>query len=175
MSERSYLFVPGNRAERFDKAYTAGADVVIVDLEDAVAPADKRAARESVRAWLAPAKPVFILLNAAATEWYAGDLELVILPGVRGVVLPMAEDDDAIREIHARAGAGIKIVRLIEMALGLWRAVSTGLLCGSASPTLTREVHPLSQLEHQLLPNHRPPLHYQSALRSIHSTRRCLA
>ena len=55
MSERSYLFVPGNRAERFDKAYTARADVVIVDLKDAVAPADKRAARESVRAWLAPA------------------------------------------------------------------------------------------------------------------------
>lgn len=122
MSERSYLFVPGNRAERFHKAYTAGADVVIVDLEDAVAPADKRAARESVRAWLTPAKPVYIRLNAAATEWYAGDLELVTLPGVRGVVLPMAEDDEAIREIHARAGAGMKIVPLIETALGLWRA-----------------------------------------------------
>ena len=148
---------------------------MIVDLEDAVAPAYKRAAGASVRAWLAPAKPVFIPLNAAATEWYAGDFELVTLPGVRGVVLPMAEDDDAIREIHARAGAGMKIVPLIEMALGLWRAISTGLLCGTASPTLTREVHPISQLEHQLLPNHRPPLHYQSALRSIHSTRRCLA
>jgi len=122
MSERSYLFVPGNRAERFDKAYTAGADVVIVDLEDAVAPADKRAARESVRAWLTPAKPVFIRLNAVATEWYAGDLELVTLPGVRGVVLPMAEDDEAVREIHARAGARMKIVPLIETALGLWRS-----------------------------------------------------
>ena len=175
MSEHSYLFVPGNRTERFDNAYTAGADVVIVDLEDAVAPADKRAARASVRAWLGPAKPVFIRLNAAATECYPGDLELVTLPGVRGVVLPMAEDDDAIREIHTRAGAGMKIVPLIETALGLWRAVSTGLICGSASPTSTCEVRPVSQLEHQLLLDHRSPLHYQSALRSIHSTRRCLA
>ena len=122
MSERSYLFVPGNRAERFDKAFAAGADVVIVDLEDAVAPAEKRAARESVRAWLTPAKPVFIRLNAATTEWFAADLELVTLPGVRGVALPMAEDDEAIREIHARAGVGMKIVPLIETALGLWRA-----------------------------------------------------
>ena len=36
----SYLFVPGNRPERFDKAFAAGADVVIIDLEDAVPPAE---------------------------------------------------------------------------------------------------------------------------------------
>jgi citrate lyase subunit beta/citryl-CoA lyase len=122
MSERSYLFVPGNRPERFDKAFAAGADVVIIDLEDAVAPVGKLAARESVRAWLTPAKPVFVRLNAASTEWFAADLELATLPGVRGVALPMAEDDEAIREIHARAGAAMKIVPLIETALGLWRA-----------------------------------------------------
>ena len=47
---RSFLFVPGNRPERFDKAFAAGADVVIVDLEDAVAPADKaRGARSGAR------------------------------------------------------------------------------------------------------------------------------
>ena len=122
MSHRSWLFVPGNRPERFDKAFAAGADVVIVDLEDAVAPADKPAAREAVRAWLSPAKPVFIRLNAASTEWFGADLGLVALPGVRGIALPMAEDDAAIREIHARAGAAAKIVPLIETALGLWRA-----------------------------------------------------
>jgi citrate lyase subunit beta/citryl-CoA lyase len=122
MSDRSYLFVPGNRPERFDKAFAAGADVVIVDLEDAVAPADKPAAREAVRAWLTPAKPVFIRLNAATTEWFAADLALVNLPGVRGVALPMAEDDAAIREIHGRAGSETKILPLIETALGLSHA-----------------------------------------------------
>jgi|GEM_PF-5548753 len=49
--DRSFLFVPGNQPERFDKAYGAGAHAVIVDLEDAVAPADKAAARDAVRAW----------------------------------------------------------------------------------------------------------------------------
>lgn len=44
MSDRSLLFVPGNRPERFDKAYAAGADVVLLDLEDAVAPDYKAAA-----------------------------------------------------------------------------------------------------------------------------------
>ena len=175
MSERSCLFVPANRAERFDNAHTAGTDAVIADLENAVAPADKRAARASVRAWPGSSNPVFIRPNAAATEWYAGDLALVTLPGVRGVVVPMTEDDDAMREIHTRADAGMKIVPLIEAEFGLRRAVSTGLICGSVSPTSTCEVHPVSQLGHQLLLNHRPPLHCQSALRSIHSKWHCLA
>ena len=46
--DRSYLFVPGNRPERFDKALASGADVVILDLEDAVAPDAKAAAREAI-------------------------------------------------------------------------------------------------------------------------------
>jgi citrate lyase subunit beta/citryl-CoA lyase len=50
MIDRTYLFVPGNRPERFDKANGAGAHAVILDLEDAVTPADKVAAREAVRA-----------------------------------------------------------------------------------------------------------------------------
>ena len=47
---RSYLFVPGNRPERFDKAHTSGADAVILDLEDAVQPDEKPGAREAVLA-----------------------------------------------------------------------------------------------------------------------------
>jgi len=52
LAARTYLFVPGNRPERFDKACAAGADVTLVDLEDAVAPGDKPAARAALRAWL---------------------------------------------------------------------------------------------------------------------------
>ena len=48
----TFLFVPGNRPERFRKALEAGADAVILDLEDAVAPADKEAARSAIEtAW----------------------------------------------------------------------------------------------------------------------------
>lgn len=52
MNSRSYLFVPGDRPERFAKALASGADVVIFDLEDAVALAAKDAAREALGAWL---------------------------------------------------------------------------------------------------------------------------
>ncbi|HEX4943858.1 MAG TPA: CoA ester lyase [Usitatibacteraceae bacterium] len=122
MMDRSFLFVPGNRPERFDKAYGAGAHAVIVDLEDAVAPADKAGARESARAWLSAAKPVWLRINGPESEWFAADLDLVGLPGIRGVMLPKAEDAAAIGEIRARAGSGVRIIALIESALGLWRA-----------------------------------------------------
>ena len=55
---RSYLFVPGNRPERFDKALASGADTIILDLEDAVPPDAKDGARDSVANWLDPARPV---------------------------------------------------------------------------------------------------------------------
>ena len=50
---RSYLFVPGDRPERFAKALASGADVVVLDLEDAVAPSVKAAARDAVADFLA--------------------------------------------------------------------------------------------------------------------------
>ncbi len=121
MASRSYLFVPGNRPERFDKACTAGADVVIVDLEDAVAPGDKASAREALRAWLSPAKPVFVRINAADTSWFADDLALVALPGVAGIVLPKAEAAAPLSELHRRA-PDARLVPLIETAAGLWNA-----------------------------------------------------
>ncbi len=122
MMDRSYLFVPGNRPERFDKAYGAGAHAVIVDLEDAVAPADKAAAREAARAWLTAEKPVWLRINGPESKWFASDLDLVALAGVKGVMLPKAEDTAAIAEIRGRVGAGARIIPLIESALGLWRA-----------------------------------------------------
>jgi citrate lyase subunit beta/citryl-CoA lyase len=51
VAARSFLFVPGNRPDRFDKAAASGADIVIVDLEDAVAPADKESSLPSVVEW----------------------------------------------------------------------------------------------------------------------------
>ena len=70
MTHRSYLFVPADRPERFDKALRAGADAVIVDLEDAVAPAAKPAARDALAAWLGSteARPVVVRINAAQRQ-----------------------------------------------------------------------------------------------------------
>lgn len=120
--DRSYLFVPANRPERFDKAYGAGAHAVILDLEDAVTPADKDAARESVRLWLRGEKSVWLRINGPESEWFAADLELVGQAAVQGVMLPKAEDTAAIAEVRERMRADARIVALIESAAGLWRA-----------------------------------------------------
>ena len=120
MNKRSFLFVPGNRPARFDKACSAGADVVIIDVEDAVAPADKWSAREAIRKWLGPARKVYLRLNAADTEWFAEDLELLRLPGVIGVVLAKAETAEQIGAIAAGSPKQMSIIPLIETARGLW-------------------------------------------------------
>ncbi len=114
--QRSLLFVPGSRPERFDKALAAGADGVIVDLEDAVAPTDKVTARESVRAWLRPEHAVIVRINAADTPWFVDDIALCALPGVTAVMLPKAERADTIATLMA---AGAKsVLPLIESAVG---------------------------------------------------------
>ena len=125
MLPRSYLFVPANRPEMFDKACKAGADAVIVDLEDAVPFADKAAARDALAAWLAarlaspdqPAgPPVLVRINGADTAWFVDDLALCGAPGVQGVVLSKAEGAADIARLH-QAGAAA-ILPLIESAAG---------------------------------------------------------
>ena len=76
-SARSFLFVPANRPDRFDKAAAAGADVVVVDLEDAVAPTDKDHAREHLRVWLRAGNTAMVRINGRDTPWYDADLEPV--------------------------------------------------------------------------------------------------
>src|SRR5207237_3699177 len=88
MIRRTYLFVPGNRPDRFEKARQSGAHAVILDLEDAVQSAHKDLAREAVATWLQPARPVYVRINGMGTSWFERDLEVVGLPGVLGVVLP---------------------------------------------------------------------------------------
>ncbi|HEU0199440.1 MAG TPA: CoA ester lyase [Burkholderiaceae bacterium] len=124
---RSYLFVPGNRPERFDKAIASGADVVILDLEDAVAPNDKEAARAAVGGWLAAEKQVALRINGATTPWFAADLGLCRQPGVAAVLLPKAEHPNEIRAVtqalahNGRAQKEAAVLPIIETALGMSR------------------------------------------------------
>jgi citrate lyase subunit beta/citryl-CoA lyase len=121
---RSYLFVPGNRPERFSKACGAGADEVILDLEDAVPAAEKDAARSAVADWLSPARRVLVRVNDAGTRWFADDLALCRTPGVAGIVLPKAERADVIAAVAQSVGAGVRVLPLIESARGLWGALA---------------------------------------------------
>ena len=113
----SLLFVPGSRPERFDKALEAGADAVIIDLEDAVSPADKDTARAALAAWLDPAHPVLVRINAAETQWFLEDLGLLANAGIAGVVLPKAERPVDIAAA-SHAGKGLAVLPLIESARG---------------------------------------------------------
>jgi citrate lyase subunit beta/citryl-CoA lyase len=118
---RAFLFVPGNRPERFGKALAAGADAVIVDLEDAVAPGDKNAARAAVAAWLSADHPVVLRINGADTAWFTDDLALCAHPGVSGVMLPKAvrvEELAAVSAAMAGRAAPAVLLPLIETAAG---------------------------------------------------------
>jgi citrate lyase subunit beta/citryl-CoA lyase len=117
---RSYLFVPGNRPERFDKACAAGADMVIIDLEDAVPPDEKTTARAAVAAWLSDDKNVLLRINSADTEWFSDDLALSFRPGVAGIILPKAERVEDIERIVALGARAI--LPLIETAQGFAQA-----------------------------------------------------
>jgi citrate lyase subunit beta / citryl-CoA lyase len=123
---RSFLFVPGDRPERFEKACAAGADAVIVDLEDAVAAQRKPEARAGVAAWLdaAPASAVLLLrINAQDTPWFEADLALAAHPRWAGVVLPKAEDAATIASLGEQLPR-CALLPLIETAQGVWNAIS---------------------------------------------------
>lgn len=115
---RSYLFVPGDRPERFDKAWASQADEVILDLEDAVAPQRKDAARSAVSRWLDGSRPVWIRLNAVDTAWFADDLAVARQAGVAGVMLPKAEEiPPSLSALCTELGLGI--VPIVETAAGM--------------------------------------------------------
>ncbi len=117
MTPRSYLFVPGDRPQRFSKALASGADAVIVDLEDAVAPANKDAAREALAGWLASpgAETIIVRVNGPDSPWFESDCRLASdSPRVRAVMLPKAD-------AHSpwSAFAGKPVLALVETATGI--------------------------------------------------------
>lgn len=116
---RSCLFVPADRPERIAKALHSGADAVIVDLEDAVAPGAKATAREGLAAWLrsSAAQPVLVRVNGAQTPWFADDLAACAAAAVSGLVVPKAEDAATLARASA-ALPGRPLLPLVETAAG---------------------------------------------------------
>jgi citrate lyase subunit beta/citryl-CoA lyase len=120
---RTLLFVPGTTPARFDKALASPADLVIVDLEDAVPEREKSSARDAVAAWLRDGGRAAVRVNGTATAHYDQDVTaLTGLAGLLAVVVPMADSPDALAALHERLGPGVEIVPLVETAAGLLRA-----------------------------------------------------
>jgi len=99
---RTALFVPGNRPDRIVKAFGTGADVVIIDLEDAVPLSEKESSRPNVREKVAEFADRMILVrtNALGSAFVDGDLDEAIVEGVNGIILPKVERADDITKIN---------------------------------------------------------------------------
>src|SRR5271168_516349 len=128
---RSFLFAPGNHARRVEKALSLDADAVILDLEDAVATAEKRTTRDAVVAALVRPRRalLYVRVNAVDTEFCYGDLAAIVRPGLDGVILPKVESaaglataDWLLVQLEREQGlmpCAIDLVPIIEKARGL--------------------------------------------------------
>ncbi|CAN5490280.1 CoA ester lyase [soil metagenome] len=117
---RSWLLVNGAQEDRFAAAARSRADIVVLDIEDAVAPKDKITARDNVMRWLAAGNSEWVRINGFGTPWWADDLDALSGSSVEGVMLAMAESVDHITETTKRL-PGVPIVALVETARGLER------------------------------------------------------
>jgi citrate lyase subunit beta/citryl-CoA lyase len=128
---RSFLFAPGNHPRKVGKVFGAGADAVLLDLEDAVAISEKEAARPAVVAAMRGARSArgFVRVNGIDTRWCAEDVAVVVGPWLDGLVLPKAESATQLRELSAmvavaerRAGmpeGALEIMPIVETAAGV--------------------------------------------------------
>ena len=128
---RSCLFAPGNHARRVEKALTLDADAVILDLEDAVAIAEKPSTRAAIVAALTRPRrgALFVRVNASDTEFCYGDLTAVVRVGLDGIILPKVENASGLAAVewllaqlereHGLGARGIDLIPIIETARGL--------------------------------------------------------
>lgn len=133
MPYRSFLFAPGNHPRKVEKVFDCGADVVILDLEDAVANAEKLATRPVVVEALKRPRPNkgYVRINAHHTAFCYGDLKEVVGPWLDGIVLPMVETPDQLQTVdwligNLEADAGMEhgsvdLIPIIETGKGIAR------------------------------------------------------
>ena len=116
----SWLFVPATRMDRVAKAFASGADAVIIDLEDTVAPVDKAQARIAVQSYYDSQdyQPIWLRINRAGSAEFAYDIALCQqLPNLAGIILAKAEHAAAIEYVYQ--ATNLPVIALLESALGL--------------------------------------------------------
>jgi citrate lyase beta subunit len=126
MIYRSLMFTPGTKKERLLKSVSSEADALLWDLEDAVHPDEKAAARTVIKEALdeledKPAKPIFLRVNQYGTEWYEADVLLARHENVTGIMLPKAESAEQVQETWEGMGASGELIVLVETAVGIVR------------------------------------------------------
>jgi citrate lyase subunit beta / citryl-CoA lyase len=134
---RSYLFAPGDSERLLSKVFDAGADAVVLDLEDAVAPSQKEQARRTVSEVLMARQheagpAIYVRINSIGSGLWMEDIAAITGPGLTGIRLAKAESSNEVRAVDAalttaEANAGmadglLRIVPTIESAVGVLAA-----------------------------------------------------
>lgn len=138
-SARTYLFVPGNRPERFAKALACGVDAIVIDLEDAVAVDDKSAARDAIAHWARDASVgdrgrVVVRVNEAASPVGVDDLRMLRKAGLFTVMCPKVESRETLRSVREELPEA-QVLALVESARGIAEVDAI-----AAAPGVTRLV-----------------------------------
>ncbi|WP_314325130.1 CoA ester lyase [Paenarthrobacter ilicis] len=114
---RSFLFVPGDRPGRFRTAQESGADVVVLDLEDAVSVQNRDVALQEVTAWLSTSGQAVVRIRAGQDPAPLKDLH-----GLLGVMVPKAEHPEQVTSVHEALGC--PVIALVESAVGVLASTS---------------------------------------------------
>lgn len=118
MRMRSALFVPGDRPDRVEKAFQAGADAVILDLEDAVLPDSKQQARRNAGEAVNHGN-LLLRVNAYGTPWFEQDLQMAAVAGYAGIVIPKADSDTVLHAVRKVVGPNVALYPLVETVMGV--------------------------------------------------------
>lgn len=123
---RSVLYMPGNNTRAMEKAQTLGADAIIMDLEDSVAPEEKQLARQNIVTALSEydygERLIVVRTNGLDTQYFADDIQVIATSGADAVLVPKVSTVDDVEQANVamdRAGA--------EAMLGLWVMMETPL------------------------------------------------
>lgn len=170
MTPLTYLFVPGNRPERFAKALASHADRVILDLEDAVSPQDKASARASIGSWLASAEPasrarVLVRINDALSPWQTDDLAWLQSQPLSEVMLSKCETPEQVAVVLRHLPAGAQVLPLMETVRGVHGAVAV-----AQAPGVSRLA--FGSIDYQLdlgVDTHSPALEYAAVALTVAS------
>jgi citrate lyase subunit beta / citryl-CoA lyase len=156
-ARRTQLFLPANRPERAAKAAQSGADAILLDLEDALPPAERPAARDGLPALVAAvraARPVPVLVRVNSDDSLADDVAAAVAAGADGVLVPKVESADRVRLVESLlpAASAMEVELLVETPRGLLAAAeiaaagrrTTAMVLGVEDLAAELEVDPAS-------------------------------
>lgn len=158
---RSVLYMPGSRGRALDKARGLPADALILDLEDAVIPDEKAAARDLVCEALAEggygARELIVRVNGLDTEWGAADLEAAAKAGPDAILIPKVESPAMIHEVADRmAAAGAPEETMIWAMMETPRGILSTADIAASHPRLAGYVMGTNDLVKELRAEHTP-------------------